>query len=93
MWALDGILIGAEDYRYLAITCTLTAIIYIPALLGINALDGNVFANDTTRMVALWAVLNIVFVGMRAVFNGLRARTDHWMKIDALSIVSPRSGE
>mgnify|MGYP006936160780 CR=1 FL=1 len=29
MMALDGILIGARDFRYLAITCTLTATVYI----------------------------------------------------------------
>lgn len=32
MWALDGILIGAGDYRYLAATCTCASLIYIGVL-------------------------------------------------------------
>lgn len=33
MMAIDGILIGARDYRYLAVTCTLTAVVYVTLIL------------------------------------------------------------
>jgi putative MATE family efflux protein len=80
MWAVDGILIGAGDYTYLAVTCTLTAATYLPVLLLINMLDTRTDMGDTLRMVTLWSAISIIFVGMRAVFNGLRIRTDAWMR-------------
>lgn len=80
MWALDGILIGAGDFRYLAITCGITAAIYLPALAVINLLDARLGLSDVARTVILWSAINILFVGLRAVFNGLRARTDRWMR-------------
>ena len=44
MWAVDGILIGAGDYRYLALTCTATAAIYVPCLAAIGWIcDAGVF--------------------------------------------------
>ena len=77
MWALDGILIGAGDYRYLAATCSLTAVIYVIGLLGMTALAIN--WTPTWRIAMLWAVLNVLFIGVRAICNGLRTRTDVWM--------------
>lgn len=79
MWALDGILIGAQDYRYLAITCTITAAVYLVSLAAVNGLDTAFALGDTVRMALLWAVLNVVFIGCRALFNGLRIRGDAWM--------------
>lgn len=81
MWALDGILIGAGDFRYLAATCGLTAAIYLPALAGLSTLDARLGLDDLARTVALWAAINILFIGLRAVFNGLRARGDRWMRV------------
>lgn len=83
MWALDGILIGAGDYRYLALTCGITAAVYLPCLFGIATLDGMGMAfldSDMARMVVLWATINILFVGLRGLFNGLRVRGDRWMR-------------
>lgn len=80
MWALDGILIGAGDYRYLAVGCIVTAVIYVPALLVIHALDGVLLTDDTVRMAVLWAAINLLFTGIRAIFNGIRVRGDAWMK-------------
>ncbi|MCH4209105.1 MATE family efflux transporter [Bifidobacterium sp.] len=79
MWALDGILIGAEDYRYLALTCTITALTYLASLVGVNALDDAAQPSASWRMAILWGVLNLVFIGLRAVFNGLRTRSSVWM--------------
>lgn len=80
MWALDGILIGAGDYRYLAVGCTATTAVYLPALVGVNALDGWLITGDIARTVVLWAVINVLFVGGRALCNGLRIRADRWMR-------------
>lgn len=80
MWALDGILIGAGDYRYLALTCTITALVYFPCLAAIGAASGSALASDTARTIALWSVINVVFIGLRALFNALRVRGDNWMK-------------
>lgn len=77
MWALDGILIGAADYRYLAATCSLTAVIYVACLSGLTLL-----ARDWApvwRIVMLWGAINVLYIGIRAISNGLRVRTDTWM--------------
>jgi putative MATE family efflux protein len=80
MWALDGILIGAGDYRYLAITCSIVTLIYLPLVLLLNVIDTTCDPSPAIRMVLLWAVFNIVFIGGRSIFNGLRARGDKWFK-------------
>ncbi|PJM78977.1 MATE family efflux transporter [Bifidobacterium scaligerum] len=94
MMAIDGILIGSRDYRYLAATCTATAAAYIAVL---TLLDGAIMnsgaptgtattlasgglSNDTMRTVALWTVFNVVLMGGRGLCNGLRIRTDRWMR-------------
>lgn len=89
MWALDGILIGAGDYRYLAATCLITAAVYLPCLFGAGAVDawiassgllnGTPLSLDMLRTITVWAIINVIFIGLRAVFNGARARTDRWM--------------
>lgn len=78
MWSLDGILIGAEDYPYLAATCSLTALIYLVCLLGLTNLAQG--WTKTWCIAMLWSAINILFIGLRAIFNGLRVRTDAWMK-------------
>ncbi|MDF7664420.1 MATE family efflux transporter [Bifidobacterium sp. ESL0763] len=80
MWALDGILIGAGDYRYLAITCSAVTVVYLPLVLALNFIDNAFDPSATVRMVLLWAVFNVVFIGGRSLFNGLRARGDKWMR-------------
>nr|WP_240951111.1 MATE family efflux transporter [Bifidobacterium sp. DSM 109959] len=98
MMAIDGILIGSRDYRYLAATCTATAAAYIAVLTLLDgaimsggapagtatttatALGGSGFSNDTMRTVALWITFNIVLMGGRGLCNGLRIRTDRWMR-------------
>ena len=81
MWALDGILIGAGDYRYLAFGCAVTTAVYLPALMLIDRLDGTLIVSDAARTAVLWIAINVLFVGVRAVFDGLRARSDRWMRI------------
>ncbi|BDR55369.1 MATE family efflux transporter [Bombiscardovia apis] len=78
MWALDGILIGAGDYRYLAAACSITAVIYVAALVPLT-LWAQSWTNLAWRIVMLWCAINFLYIGIRAIFNGLRARGDAWM--------------
>jgi Na+-driven multidrug efflux pump len=85
VWALDGVLIGAGDYRYLAVTSTISSAVYLVALGALMATvneSGGVTSsspwNATFLVIALWLVFNIFFMGARGVSNGMRARTDAW---------------
>ena len=80
MMAIDGILIGARDYRYLAGTCTLTAVVYIALILVLASIVTPIMPNDLSRTAMLWAAFNVVLMGGRGLFNGLRVRSDVWMK-------------
>lgn len=80
MMAIDGILIGARDYRYLAGTCTLTAVVYIALILVLASIVTPMMPNDLSRTAMLWAAFNVVLMGGRGLFNGLRVRSDVWMK-------------
>ncbi|WP_338023403.1 MATE family efflux transporter [Bombiscardovia coagulans] len=78
MWALDGILIGAGDYPYLAATCSATAVIYVAALIPLTWWAGN-WTNQIWKIVMLWSAINFLYIGARALFNGLRTKSDQWM--------------
>ena len=81
MWAVDGILIGAGDYRYLALTCAATAAIYVPCLATIGWICDAMLASSALRMALLWLAVNLLFVGLRAIFNGFRIGTSAWLHI------------
>lgn len=83
MWALDGILIGAGDYRYLATTCSLVAIMYVPILALTSWAETTLGLSNSLRTVLLWTIINVAYIGGRAVFNGLRIRGDAWMEARA----------
>lgn len=80
MMAIDGILIGARDYRYLAGTCTLTALVYIAVLAIVAGGVAPQLPNDLLRTAVLWTAFNVVLMGGRVLFNGLRVRGDAWMR-------------
>lgn len=80
MWALDGILIGAGDSTYLAATCGIVTAVYLPSAIALGVLTTTARPNATTCTVLLWAVFSIIFIGGRSIFNGLRVRTDRWLK-------------
>lgn len=79
MWALDGVLIGAGDHRYLAKACSVMAVVYLTFLALTSVFDVIVDANDVIRTITLWVVLNAVYIGGRAIGNSLRIRNDTWM--------------
>lgn len=78
MWALDGVLIGAGDHRYLAKACSVMAAVYLTFLALTSVFDVVVDANDVVRTITLWVVLNAVYIGGRAIGNSLRIRNDTW---------------
>lgn len=80
MMAIDGILIGARDYRYLAVTCTLTAVVYVTLILILANMVTPALTSDLMRTAVLWAAFNVVLMGGRGLSNGLRVRSDAWMR-------------
>ena len=80
MMAIDGILIGARDYRYLAGTCTLTAVVYVTLILILANMVTPALTSDLMRTAVLWVAFNVVLMGGRGLSNGLRVRSDAWMK-------------
>ncbi len=80
MWALDGVLIGAGDHKYLAKSCSITAVVYLLVISAVCVANVALFAGDVTKTISLWVALNAVYIGGRALGNSLRVKTDDWMK-------------
>ncbi len=70
VFALDGVLIGAGDGRYLAWAGVLTLATYVPLALLVQAADGG--------LVALWWAFN-AFMLARLVTLVVRWRGDRWL--------------
>lgn len=76
VYLLDGVLIGAGDGRYLAVAGVLTLAVYVPvALVGLTLPPGE------PGLTWLWVSFSAVFMGARAATLGLRARSDHWIRL------------
>ena len=69
---LDGVLVGAGDTRYLAVSMTVAVAVYAVALVVLLQIPG-------ANLVALWVVLAIVFIGARAGALLRRLRSDAWL--------------
>jgi putative MATE family efflux protein len=70
-FALDGVLIGAGDLRYLAYALVVSLVVYLPfafAVLAVPALG----------IVGVWGAL-LIWMTARAVLTSRRFRTDVWM--------------
>ncbi|MBC7724151.1 MAG: MATE family efflux transporter [Burkholderiaceae bacterium] len=70
VFVLDGVLIGAGDARYLAITGIVNLAVYVPLLAVATSAGG---------IVALWTAFGFGYIGARAVTLGLRARGTAWI--------------
>ncbi|MFD0704489.1 MATE family efflux transporter [Alloscardovia venturai] len=79
LWALDGVLIGAGDFAYLAKACTLAALVHVCVLVIAWRVTVAMSAPPLVQSVALWLVFNIVFMGVRGLGNILRAHKDTWI--------------
>jgi putative MATE family efflux protein len=78
-FVLDGVLIGAGDARYLALTGILNLLVYLPLLAAVVATG----ASGAAAVALLWVAFGIGYMGARALTLGLRARTDRWMVVGA----------
>ncbi|QHC68987.1 MATE family efflux transporter [Rathayibacter sp. VKM Ac-2801] len=74
VFVLDGVLIGAGDGRYLALSGLANLAAFVPlALLAPTA-------PAEWRLLALWLAFAVGFLGARAVTLGLRVRSDVWLR-------------
>ena len=83
VFALDGILMGAQDVKYLAIGCFIMLVMYVPVMLGLHWAVGAGTMDALAGYCGLWAAYILYFQGIRAVIFGRRARSDVWMKAGA----------
>lgn len=71
VFVLDGVLIGAGDARYLAVTGLVNIAMYLPLLWAVSELSAG--------LAWLWLAFGIGYIGARALTLGLRARSDRWI--------------
>lgn len=79
VFVLDGVLIGAGDARYLALTGLLNVAAFAP-MAGAVLLWGG---HDASGLAWLAAAFAFGYLGARAVTLGLRARGRVWMRVGA----------
>jgi putative MATE family efflux protein len=75
VFVLDGVLIGAGDGLYLAVAGVAQLVVYAPVAL----LVAHVGTPGTDRLVLIWVVFSGGYLALRALWLGLRARTDAWL--------------
>jgi putative MATE family efflux protein len=75
VFVLDGILIGAGDGAYLAVTTLVATVVFLPAALLLYRADAGI--------VGLWGAIGL-WMATRMVTLGLRARGDRWMVTGAV---------
>lgn len=86
MWALDGILIGAGDFRYLSIAMSAVAAVYIAVVALLVFAIAPALPDDAMHTAALWAVFCVVLMGGRAIANGARIRSNAWMEAKEVEV-------
>ena len=77
VFVLDGILIGAGDGRYLALSGTAVTAAFVPVGLLVASLSSDLGA--TVGLVWLWVAFCVVFMGGRGAVLTRRARGTDWM--------------
>ncbi len=78
VFVLDGVLIGAGDARYLALTGLVNLGVFAP--LAVVAVAGADAGGAAAGLVRLTAAFAFGYLGARAVTLGLRARGTSWMR-------------
>ena len=79
VFVLDGVLIGAGDARYLALTGILNVAVFVPLALLVQAWA----PPGAAGLALLMAAFAFGYLGARAVTLGLRARGSRWMVVGA----------
>ncbi|HSU75080.1 MAG TPA: MATE family efflux transporter [Terrabacter sp.] len=80
VFVLDGVLIGAGDGRWLAWGMVVTLAAYLPVILWVRAAGPS--DSPTRDVVVLWVAFT-VFMVIRGLGLGWRARHDDWMVVGA----------
>ncbi|MFZ4894450.1 MATE family efflux transporter [Plantibacter sp. Mn2098] len=76
VFVLDGVLIGAGDARYLALTGLLNTAVFVPMALAVLTWS----SPDAAGLAWLSIAFLFGYLGARALTLGLRARTTAWMR-------------
>ncbi len=84
VFVLDGVLMGAGDGRYLALTGVLNALVVIP-LFFLTLYVSETVVPAWVGLALLQASVGLGYLGARALTLGLRVRGDRWMVIGAHS--------
>ncbi len=79
VFVLDGVLIGAGDARYLALTGILNFAAFVPLALMVQAWA----TPDAAGLAWLMAAFVLGYLGARGITLSLRARGDRWMLVGA----------
>lgn len=91
VFILDGVLIGAQDVRYLGLAGLFTLVAYLPVLAGLYfwftadtgaGMEAGVFALDTATVayLLLWCSYALWYMGARAVTLWWRVRSGVWVR-------------
>ena len=72
VFVLDGVLMGAEDARYLALAQLVAVIGYALLLVPVTGL--------WPGAQGLWAAFCLGFIGLRAITLGWRVRNHQWIR-------------
>lgn len=72
VFVLDGVLIGAGDSRYLAVSGIVNLAAYLPLLW---------WATQQHSLLAVWTAFGLGYIGARALTLGLRARGTRWLGV------------
>lgn len=73
----DGVLIGANDGKYLAGAATLNLVVLLPFFAAIYVLG----LSEAPGLAWLWAAYGVIYFGMRFLTLWWRVRSDVWMKL------------
>lgn len=75
VFVLDGVLIGAGDGRFLAVAGVVQVLVYLPLTVAVARLA----PHGAAGLVWLWVTFAGGYMLLRALFLGLRERTDAWL--------------
>ena len=81
VFVLDGVLMGAGDGKYLALSGALNVAVVIPLYLATGTI-ASASSVEWAGLAWLQASVSFGYLGARAVTLGLRIRTDRWMGLD-----------
>jgi len=79
VFVLDGVLIGAGDGKYLALTGVLNVVMFAPFLWLASITEWVVSGVNLGGLLMLEAAFGVSYIGARALTLGLRARGERWM--------------